>query len=245
MDSNEWEIGMTTVNTDALAICLEDILVQDEDKRFLCCTVKKGRAGGLSVDNKGTTQWMVDDNPAFQLFFTREDTLGLYRVKNGAKVQVRRGRRTLDVPFEKPVILRHQDELVIARRHYRVHVHGEVTHPYAPYFFKQQIQQASNVAAAVVLGAALTIGSCTDEDTDPYRDAATYADTGTDTETGTETGTDTDTDTGTDTDTMTDTDTGILSTAGTDTVTESEGTEPEQDSETDTDTIEVRLTPPE
>ncbi|MBN2671508.1 MAG: hypothetical protein JXX29_07535, partial [Deltaproteobacteria bacterium] len=192
---------MTNAMTKVLAICLEDVLAEDPDKRYLCCTVKNGRSGGLSVDNKGTTQWMVDKNPAFQLFFTREDTLGLYRLKNGAAVQVRRGRRTLDAPFEKPVILRHKDELVIAGRHYRVHVHGEVKHTYAPYFFKQQI---SNVAAATVLGAALTLGACSTVDGDTPPNASADTDTNADGDTGT----DTDTYTDTFTDAYADTDTG-------------------------------------
>jgi hypothetical protein len=218
-DSIKQEADMIKV----LSICLEDILAENQDERYLCCTVKRGRAGGLSVDNKGTTQWMVDDSPAFQLFFTREDTLGLYRLHNGAAVQVRRGRRTLDAPFEKPVILRHRDELVIAGRHYRVHVHGEVTKARAPYFFNQQLQKASNVAAAVVLGAALTAGACREADDSrdpPVTDTCTDIETDTEPEAepGTEAYFDIDSDFDTDTDT---------------------------DSDSDSDTIDVRLTPPD
>ena len=44
------------------AICLEDLATVDEDERYLCCAVEVGDAPGLSVDNRGQTQWLIDDD---------------------------------------------------------------------------------------------------------------------------------------------------------------------------------------
>ena len=139
-----------------MAICLEDLETANAAERYLCCAVKVGLRPGLSVDNRGTTRWLIEGEVAFQLFVTADDRLALYRAAGGAAVQVRRAGRTLDAPCEKPVILRHEDELLIAGRRFRVHTHGRIAKAFAPYYFKEHLRSAGRVAAAFALGATLS-----------------------------------------------------------------------------------------
>ncbi len=146
------------------AICLEDVRATSDDSRYLCCTVDIGHRPGLTVDNKGTTRWLVNDDVAFELFVTMDDRIGLLRAEGAVEVRVYRTGRHLDVEPDKPVILRHEDELSLADRHYLLHVHGETEEVYKPFFFKNEMAGISDTlkktAAAVAIGATLGIAGC-------------------------------------------------------------------------------------
>jgi hypothetical protein len=137
-----------------LAICIEDLAVAALGARYLACVVLPGGAPGLWLDGDGAVRWQGNDQGvACDLFVSLDEQLMLYRPQAGASVTVHRDGRSLDAPFERPVVLLDQDELEVGHRRLRVHVHGaasEVTAP-RPYV-------GSNAGAGGDAGGALGSG---------------------------------------------------------------------------------------
>ncbi len=137
------------------AICIEDVRSGEAD-RFVRCVALPGRQPGLRVSTQGTVLWKSSDDVACELWVSGDDRLILYRPTGAAPVEVDRRNRSLDVPFDKPVVLLDQDVVRIGGRVLRVHVHGATTTVRAP--SPQPVRKpstASRVAAVVALGAAV------------------------------------------------------------------------------------------
>jgi len=78
---------------------------------------------------------------------------------------VSRQGRTLEAPAEKPVILRHGDELALGARRLRLHLHGAVQALTPP----RLLRELGRAAAALAVGALLT-GAPALAGADPARD---------------------------------------------------------------------------
>jgi hypothetical protein len=149
-----------------LAICLEDLAAPAEATRFLTCVAIPGRAPGLTIADSGAVRWQVELGAECELWVSADDRLILYRRSGAGPVGVRRGPRALDVPAEKPVVLVDQDEVEVAGRLLRVHVHGEAPEVRPPaYLVPERAAPASGLlaraaATAIAFGAAVGGAAC-------------------------------------------------------------------------------------
>jgi hypothetical protein len=135
-----------------LAICLEDIDNPSEDVRFVRCVAKAGRGDGLALDARGQPQF--GRCGVCELVVSLDERLMLVRHEESVPIIVHRAGRSLLAPLEQRVILRDQDEVQIAHRRLRVHVHGPApqVHPPRP-LSARAMRTAASVAAVMALGA--------------------------------------------------------------------------------------------
>lgn len=104
-----------------IALCLEK-LGATEDERYTRCTARSGREQGLAIGLGGAILWCSPEPAACTLWVSRDQRLMALRPEGAPTVSVVRAGRTLELPADKPVVLRHQDDLVFAGVRYRVHV---------------------------------------------------------------------------------------------------------------------------
>lgn len=130
-----------------LALCLEDLDPKTDADRYLRCFAVVGRTAGLGLDPAARVVWQSREQLGCELWVSADDRLILYRPEGAPTVVVRRAGRWVEAPVGKPVVLVDQDEVELAGRRCRVHVHGASTtvKPPAP---------LRRLAAAVALSAA-------------------------------------------------------------------------------------------
>ncbi len=114
-----------------IALCLEK-LGATEDERYTRCTARSGREQGLAIGLGGAILWCSPEPAACTLWVSRDQRLMALRPEGAPTVSVVRAGRTLELPADKPVVLRHQDDLVFAGVRYRVHVHGTTNEVHPP-----------------------------------------------------------------------------------------------------------------
>jgi len=99
-----------------------------------------------------------------ELWVSADDRLILYRPEGADAVAVSRAGRSLDVPYEKPVVLIDQDQIAVGGRQLRVHVHGEAPAVSAPSALAPQQGALSGLAraaaVAATIGVAAVAGGC-------------------------------------------------------------------------------------
>jgi hypothetical protein len=143
-----------------IAICIEN-LDPNAAARFVRCVAVPGRQPGLRLDAGGQILWKSDAAVACELWVSADDCLILYRPEGAAAVTLHRAGRSLDVPFGKPVVVIHEDEVAVAARRFRVHVHGEAPAVAAPSALTPQQGIFSRLkhaaAAAAILGAVAAV----------------------------------------------------------------------------------------
>jgi len=114
------------------AMCLEDLAPSDELSRYTQCVAVAGGEPGLGLDRRGGVLWRKGRVTGCELWVSLDERLMLLRPEGAAPVTVRRGERSLDVPFERPVVLLDQDEVEVGGKRLRLHLHGEVDDVFAP-----------------------------------------------------------------------------------------------------------------
>ena len=139
-----------------LALCVEDLDATSEATRYVCCVAISGAEHGLGVTNTGTIVWRNAEPTACNLWISADEQLILLRPEGAHPVIVRRGGRSLDVPYDKPVVLLNQDSFEVGHKHLRVHVHGPAPaitppEPYVP----ARASNAARFVAMVAIGAAV------------------------------------------------------------------------------------------
>ncbi len=134
------------------SLCLEDLLAKDPDDRYLRCVALPGRQPGLRLHTDGSVGWKTDTNVACELIVSLDQKLPLFRPANAPDVEVLRRRRQLLAPSDKPVVLLDGDEVRVAGRRFRVHIHGETTRVEPPTRLLGRARAATTVMA---LGAAM------------------------------------------------------------------------------------------
>ena len=151
-----------------IAICIEDLDTSSEANRYLRCVAVVGRGHGLAVDARGAVTWKrSDEDAAFELCTSQDEQLALFKPGESGSVQVSRQGRTLDVPCGKPVILLDGDEIAVAGRNLRVHVHGPAPAVHPPSLLPAPTGRFRKVAraaaAALAIGASAGAVGCKDE----------------------------------------------------------------------------------
>lgn len=137
-----------------IALCLERIGAVD-DERYVRCTARSGRLSGLAIGLSGEILWCQPEPVACELWVSRDQRLMALRPAGAPRVRLVRARREIEIPEEKPVVLRHGDELVLADLagvRFCVHVHGTTREVHAP-------RPVLSLRAAS-LAIALSVGAC-------------------------------------------------------------------------------------
>lgn len=138
------------------SLCLEDLTTDEPDRRFLRCVALPGRQPGLRLHTDGSVGWRSCDAIACELMVSRDQRLLLFRPDGSPPVEVRRAGRRLLAPHDKPVVLLDEDEVLVASRRFRVHIHGEADVVKPPsYLVGRVVAQGKGVATAMALGAAM------------------------------------------------------------------------------------------
>lgn len=154
--------------TENYAICIEDLLAQDPDKRYLMCTALAGTEKGLVVDSKGGVHWKDADISGFEICISGDDRLILY-LENSPQtpLTVARGGRKVTAEAKKPIVLLDGDEISSNSFHFRLHIHGRINYATEPSFFTQTEEKTGGrkVATAAALAlTAMTATACTGND---------------------------------------------------------------------------------
>ena len=136
-----------------IALCLEDLAPAPRSTRYMTCVAVRGGQPGLGVDARGEISWHSHDGLACELWVSADEQLILRRPSGAPPVRVHREGRSVDAPFEKPVVLLDQDVFETAGRRYRVHVHGLARIVSAPAPFVQS-HAVGRLAATVAIGVA-------------------------------------------------------------------------------------------
>jgi hypothetical protein len=140
-----------------LEICIEDLHAKALGEQYLKCVALPGSQPGLRVDRRGQVLWKSDHEVACELWVSGDDQLILRRPSGAEPVRVSRAGRSLDVPFDKPVVLLDRDDVQVGGRALRVHFHGFTEAIRPPAFLSESVvarmRQAAAAAAIATLGA--------------------------------------------------------------------------------------------
>lgn len=140
-----------------LEICIEDLHAKALGEQYLRCVALPGSQPGLRVDRRGQVLWKSDHEVACELWVSGDDQLILRRPGGAEPVRVSRAGRSLDVPFDKPVVLLDRDDVQVGGRVLRVHFHGFTEAVRPPSFLSESVvarmRQAAAAAAIATLGA--------------------------------------------------------------------------------------------
>jgi len=150
---------------DPIALCIEDL---DAEPRYLRCVAIVGRAPGLALDHAGGVCWLPTPDTtaiACELWVSGDAQLMLYRTdpSAGPAPEVHRGGRSLCAPAGKPVVLLDQDEVHLAGRRLRFHIHGPASAVHSPEPLPAERQTGKVLraaAAALAIGAAVGAAGC-------------------------------------------------------------------------------------
>lgn len=140
-----------------IALCLERVASSSAD-RYVRCTAQIGRALGLALGMDGRILWCEQAGIGCELWVSADQRLMAYCLPDTPPTVLYRAGRNFELPKQKPVVLRHQDELELAGTRFRVHVHGIVDRVHAPTI----VRNIARAAAAVVL--ATVMSSCADDE---------------------------------------------------------------------------------
>lgn len=144
-----------------MSVCIEDLHATDPNRRFLRCVAVPGRAPGLQLDDSGHVLWRSDEDVACELWVSADNRLVLWRREESPPVVVSRSGRSLSIPDSKPVMLIHGDEVELASRRLRIHVHGDAftVQPPEPIVVERSRRVFRTAATAAIVGATLVAGA--------------------------------------------------------------------------------------
>ncbi|MHC4662276.1 MAG: hypothetical protein ACYS8W_11360 [Planctomycetota bacterium] len=137
------------------AICIEEMADDGGKSKFIRCVALPGRQPGLRLDGECRILWKSDEPVSCELWVSADEQLILYRPEEAKPSTVYRAGRSLDVPFSKPVVLIDGDEVILAGKRVRIHIHGDAPSVSAPSEFVPKptvLDRVKKTAAAVVLG---------------------------------------------------------------------------------------------
>jgi hypothetical protein len=160
-----------------IALCIEDMNPDPGQPRYVACVAVAGGLPGLGLDRQGGILWRSSAAPACELWVSGDERLILLRPAGAAAVRVHRGGRSLAAPFAKPVVLLDQDQLELAGRHFKLHVHGRAPAiasptPIAESEPQEKPKHALRTAAAALALGSLLVGGCIEVRASPPKMAA-------------------------------------------------------------------------
>jgi hypothetical protein len=139
-------------------MCIEDLSPKHELSRFTQCVAVAGAEPGLGLDRRGKVLWQKARVTGCELWVSLDERLMLLRPEGAVPVTVRRAGRSLEVPFDKPVVMLDQDLVELGGKQLRLHFHGEIDDVFAPTPYPLKDTGVGKVvrvaAAAVAIGMA-------------------------------------------------------------------------------------------
>lgn len=133
-----------------ISLCLER-RAHDCAESYVRCTATSGRESGLSIAANGDILWRDPTPCVCELWVSRDQRLMAMRPGGAPSICLHRGRRKLEIPEGRAVVVLDQDELKFGSEHFIVHVHGVTDEVHPP-----QPLRAARIAAAAAV--ALSIG---------------------------------------------------------------------------------------
>ncbi len=141
-----------------IEICLERVGSSSAD-RYVRCTAQVGRALGLALGVDGRILWCEQSGVGCEIWVSADQRLMAYGLAGMPPTTLYRAGRVLELPSQRPVVLRHKDELELAGTRFRVHVHGATDRVHAPAIVRTLARAAA--AATLALGVGGSAG-CND-----------------------------------------------------------------------------------
>ena len=130
-----------------IELCLERVQ-SSSAARYVRCTAQVGRALGLALAVDGRILWCEQNGVACEIWVSADQLLMEYCHAGTPPTTLYRAERALELPRDRPVVLRHRDELELAGTRFRVHVHGATDVVRAPTIVRTLVRAAATLALA-------------------------------------------------------------------------------------------------
>ena len=137
-----------------IELCLERVQSGDGD-RYVRCTAQVGRELGLALAIDGRILWCEQSGVGCEIWVSADQRLMAFCPAGAPPTVLHRAGRTLELPPERPVVLRHRDELELAGTRFRVHVHGVTERVHAPAIVRTLVRAAATATLALSVGGAV------------------------------------------------------------------------------------------
>jgi hypothetical protein len=134
-----------------IEICLERVGSLSAD-RYVRCTAQVGRALGLALGVDGRILWCEQSGVGCEIWVSADQRLMAYCLAGMPPTTLYRAGRMLELPSQRPVVLRHKDELELAGTRFRVHVHGATDRVHAPAIVRTLARAAAAATLALSVG---------------------------------------------------------------------------------------------
>ena len=136
-----------------IELCLEELDDASDAEPYLRCVAVAGGSPGLCFSPAGDVLWRLNESALAEIWVPRDGRLMLFRKSPQGQVSLTRVERHLELPLGKPVIVLGGDEISVAGRRFRVHVHGTTAEVKPPERLKLRRARNLAVAAALAFGA--------------------------------------------------------------------------------------------
>ena len=139
-----------------IELCLESLDPAEDEHPYVRCVAMAGGEPGLGISPNGAIIWREDTAAVALLWVSADSQLIVSRHQEGHGVRLIRAERFLELPLAKPVVVLHEDVLVIGERTYRIHVHGVAAVVAPP--TRLTLRRAQTLLATAALAAASFAG---------------------------------------------------------------------------------------
>jgi hypothetical protein len=143
---------MAETKSRPIELCLERIQPPSAE-RYVRCTAQVGRALGLALGIDGRILWCDQSGVGCEICVSADQRLMAFCPMGTPPTTLHRAGRVLELPKQRPVVLRHHDELELAGSRFRVHVHGATDRVHAPEIVRTLARAAVAASLALVVGA--------------------------------------------------------------------------------------------
>jgi hypothetical protein len=140
-----------------IELCLERVRSSSAD-RYVRCTAQVGRAMGLALGVDGRILWREQSGVGCEIWVSADQRLMAWCPPGTPPTTLYRAGRVLQLPRERPVVLRHHDELELAATRFRVHVHGVTNLVHAPAIVRTLARAAAAATLALAVGGSAGCG---------------------------------------------------------------------------------------
>jgi hypothetical protein len=137
---------------DPIEICLEELDDASDAEPYVRCVAVAGGCPGLCFSPTGEVLWRLNETALAEIWVSLDGRLMFFRKSPQGQVSLTRVERHLELPLGKPVIVLGGDEISVAGKHFRVHVHGMTTRVKPPERLKLRRARNLALAAAIAIG---------------------------------------------------------------------------------------------
>jgi len=143
---------MGTSLPEPIELCLEELDDASDAEPYVRCVAVAGGCPGLCFSPAGEVLWRLNESALAEIWVSLDGRLMFFRKSLQGQVSLTRVERHLELPLGKPVIMLGGDEITVAGKRFRVHVHGTTAKVRPPERLKLRRARNLAVAAAIALG---------------------------------------------------------------------------------------------